>query len=182
MKLSLNRVFYIPSGRVAALNLALAVVLICFAFLLHYLPFELGETVKGLASARSSSAVLILAFGLNFLSILHGTERYFLSKKQAIGPAIGMTVLVSLVYTAAWGGFQIGEGKQSFVLLEVGRWNLEETTNSLAAGALLACLSSLALTHLEFFRDDEAYDFAPFQKSCGEWKELMSLFTASKPL
>ena len=58
MKLSLNRVFYIPSGRVAALNLAVAVVLICFAFLLHYLPFELGETVKGLAPARNSSAVL----------------------------------------------------------------------------------------------------------------------------
>ncbi|MGA8493545.1 MAG: hypothetical protein WB711_24200, partial [Terriglobales bacterium] len=75
--------------------------------------------------------------------------------------------------TAAWGAFEIGGGKQSFVLFTVGRWNLRETFNSLAAGGVLACLSSLALTHLEFFKDDEAYDFGPFQKSCDEWKALI---------
>jgi hypothetical protein len=83
MKLSLNRVFYIPSGRVAALNLAVAVVLICFAFLLHYLPFELGETVKGLAPARDSSAVLDLCHerALRFASICDFTGLFDTSPK-----------------------------------------------------------------------------------------------------
>ena len=52
MKLSLNRVFYIPSGRVAALNLALAVVLICFAFLLHYLCLNSVDRERACISAK----------------------------------------------------------------------------------------------------------------------------------
>jgi hypothetical protein len=173
MKLLINRAFYIPSRRVAIRNLVLVVVLTSFAFLLHFLPFELGETVKEVVSPRNSLIVFVLASGLNFVNILNGIERYFLSKKQAIGPAIGMTVFSLLIYTAAWGAFQIGGGKQTFVLWTIGRWNLRETTNSFAAGGLLACLSTLGLTHLEFFRDDEAYDFGPFQKRCEEWKVLI---------
>src|ERR1039458_6354183 len=168
IKLSLNRVFYIPRGKVAALNLILAVVLICFAFLLHYLPFDLGRLMVNITSPRTSSLILLLATGLNFAVILDGIDCYFISEKQAIGPAIGMTVLATLFYAAAWGVFQIAEGHQTFVLLVPAKWNFNDTINSLAAGALLGCLSSLALTRIKLFKDNEAHDFGPFRKACKE--------------